>query len=470
MSILELSIEQLGRAYRSRETTPIEATAASLARIEALDGRLNSFITVTRELAQRQARQAQDELARGVDRGPLHGVPIALKDLYATKGIRTTAHSRALVDWVPDQDAAVTERLQAAGAVLLGKLAMHEFAWGAPGFDNPFPPARNPWDPTRAPGGSSSGSGVAVAARLCFGAMGSDTGGSIRSPAHLCGITGLKTTYGLVSRFGVVPLAWSLDTCGPMARTVEDCALLLQAIAGFDRCDDASANQPIPDYRQAISRGTEGLRIGVPWSWIDGTDGLDAEVRAAFAAALVVLKGQGMEVVEVDGTPFAEARVPQMIIMLAEAYAYHEERLKTRPQDLGSGPRARLREASLLTAADYIQAQRARSALGKQMHAILQTVDAVVTPGGAKPAVTFEDYVATSAAPTPISFTGPFNLYGGPALVVPCGFTEGGLPVGLQIAGRAFDESSVLRIGAAYQHATDWHTRAPAIITEGALA
>src|SRR5581483_6086840 len=207
--------------------------------IEAVDGRINSFVTLTHDLARQQARQAQEDFAHGIDRGPLQGVPIALKDLYATKGIRTTAHSRVLLDWIPDYNSACTERLHDAGAILLGKLAMHEFAWGAPGFDTPFPPARNPWDISRAPGGSSSGSGAALAARLCFGALGSDTGGSIRSPAHACGITGLKTTYGLVSRYGVVPLSWSLDTCGPMARTVEDCAAMLDVIAGYDARDHA---------------------------------------------------------------------------------------------------------------------------------------------------------------------------------------------------------------------------------------
>ncbi|MBV9582243.1 MAG: amidase [Chloroflexi bacterium] len=459
--ICSLSIEQLAQAYRAGDTSPVEATEATLARIEATDSHIHSFVTLTPDLALEQARQARDELAHGKDRGPLHGVPIALKDLYATRGIRTTAHSRVLLDWIPDEDAACTTRLFAAGGVLLGKLAMHEFAWGAPGFDTPFPPARNPWDLSRAPGGSSSGSGTALAARQCFGAMGSDTGGSIRSPAHLCSITGLKTTYGLVSRFGVVPLSWSLDTCGPMARTVEDCAVMLNVIAGYDQRDPASVRRPGIDYRAAIGGSIHGLRVGVPYTWLDSAGGLDPEVRTIFDVAVAELKSAGAVVVEVDGQPFVDARIPQLTIMLAEAYAYHEADLKTRPQDFGSGPRTRLHEASVLTAADYIQAQRSRSAIARRIDDLFETVDLVVTPGGARPAVTFEEYLSNSTSPAPIGFTSAFNLYGGPAIVVPCGFTASGLPVGLQLAGRSFDESTVLRAAAAYQHSTHWHLRAP---------
>ena len=456
-----LSIEQLARAYRVGDVSPVEATEAALAHIEAVDPRVNSFVTLTPDLALKQARQAQDELAHGNDRGPLHGVPIGLKDLYATRGIRTTAHSRVLLDWIPDEDAACTSRLYDAGAVLLGKLAMHEFAWGAPGFDTPFPPARNPWDLSRSPGGSSSGSGAALAARLCFGAMGSDTGGSIRSPAHLCNVTGLKTTYGLVSRYGVVPLSWSLDTCGPMARTVEDCAVMLSVIAGYDSRDPASVRRPAIDYRADVGGSIRGLRVGVPQTWLDATVGLDPEVRTSVDVAVAELKSAGALVVEVDGQPFVDARIPQMTIMLAEAYAYHEADLKTRPHDFGSGPRTRLQEAMVLTAADYIQAQRIRSAVSHRIDDLFQTVDLVVSPGGARPAVKFEEYVSNSMSATPMSFTGPFNLYGGPAIVVPCGFTASGLPIGLQIAGPGFEESTVLRAAAVYQHNTDWHIRAP---------
>ncbi len=460
---LSLSLAELARSYRRHEVSPVEVTAAALERTEELDGRLHSFITVTAGPAMQQAEAAEHELAAGVDRGPLQGVPLALKDLYATKGIRTTAHSRVMMDWSPDEDATVTARLAAAGAVLLGKLARHEFAWGAAGFDTPFPPACNPWNIECIPGGSSSGSGVAVAARLCFGAMGSDTGGSIRMPAHLCGITGLKTTYGLVSRHGVIPLAWSLDTCGPMARSAEDCALMLQAVAGYDPRDAASAQTPIPDYAAALARPLGRLRVGVPRSWIEEGEGPNAEILAAFEQALGRLRDLGAEVVDVDGAVFSDARAPHLIVMMAEAYAYHEASLKLRPQDYGALVRERLYEVAQTSAADYIQAQRARDAVVRRARVLFEQVDVVATPSGPKPAEPFADTAAMP--PARFSYSGAFNLIGGPAISVPCGFTAAGLPIGLQLAGRNFDETTVLSLAHAYQQTTDWHTAAPPIVT-----
>ncbi|MDE3075660.1 MAG: amidase [Chloroflexota bacterium] len=461
---LSLSIAELGRTYRRREVSPVEATAAALQRIERLDPQLHSFITVTSDLAMKQAAAAEQELARGMDRGPLHGVPIGLKDLYATKGIRTTAHSKILQDWIPDEDATVTTKLYQAGVVLLGKLAMHEFAWGPPpDFDLPFPPARNPWDLERVPGGSSSGSGVALAARLCFGAMGSDTGGSIRSPAHLCGIVGLKTTYGLVSRHGVVPLSWSLDSCGPMARTVEDCAILLQAIAGRDPADPASADRPLPNYRAALGGAILGRRIGVPRSWIFDGDGPDPDVAAAFETALSALQDLGAELVDVDGRIFVDARYPQMVIMMSEAYAYHEANFKARPQDYGPVVRNRLREVAVTSAADYIQAQRARTVISREIDAVFAHVDAVVTPMAARPAERFQDYSPAAAARI-TNFSGAFNLYGGPAICVPCGFSRDGLPIGLQIAGRHFDEPAVLSLAYAYEQVASCSQQEPPVL------
>ncbi|HLQ34466.1 MAG TPA: amidase [Chloroflexota bacterium] len=459
---LSLTIVELAAAYRRQELSPVDVTEAAFQRIEAVDGRLNSFVTVTQELATSQARIAQEELARGVDRGPLHGVPVALKDLYATKGIRTTAHSRVLLDWIPDEDATAVSRLYDAGVVMLGKLAMHEFAYGGPSFDSAFPPARNPWNPDHITGGSSSGSGGALAARLCFGALGSDTGGSIRNPANLCGIVGLKPTYGLVSRHGVVPLSWSLDHCGPMARTVEDCAILLQAIAGHDPADPASASVPIPDYRAGLQGSARGLRLGVPRSWFDEGEGTDAEVLQAFEEALRVLRDAGAITVEVDGTVFAEARAANMTILVAEAYAYHEENLKIRPQDYGSSVLARIRDGALLSAADYIQAQRARSVIVRRIGKMFGDVDAIVSPAGPRVAAAFEGYDPGVTYKTP-SYTNVFNLTGMPAVSIPCGFGASGLPIGLQIAGRAFDEPTVLRLAHIYQQATDWHTRAPGL-------
>ena len=460
--VLALSIAELAQQYRTKALSPVEVTQACLDRIAAVDGRLQAFITLTADRALAQARTAQDELAGGVDRGPLQGVPFALKDLYATKGIRTTAHSKVLLDWVPDADAFVTSRLYQAGIALLGKLAMHEFAFGFPGMDTPFPPARNPWNTDCVTGGSSSGSGAALAGLECYGSLGSDTGGSIRNPAHLCGIVGLKPTYGLVSRAGVVPLSWSLDHCGPMARTVEDCAIILQAIAGHDPLDPASANVAVPDYRAGLGGSLRGLRAAIPRSWFDEGEGTDPEVLAAFDAAVAVLRDAGVQVREVDGAPFAEARYPNMTILSAEAYSYHEDTIRERPQDYSLAVRNRIREGAFLSAADYLQAQRARTALIRRIQAVFDDADLVLSPAGPRTAATFEATLADPGAQNRVpSYTNAFNLTGLPAISVPCGFSSAGLPIGLQIAGRAFDEATVLRVAHAYQRATAWHTQHP---------
>ncbi len=460
--VLALSIAELAQQYRTGGLSPVEVTQACLDRIAAVDGRLQAFITLTADRALAQARTAQDELAHGVDRGPLQGVPFALKDLYATKGIRTTAHSKVLLDWVPDADAFVTGRLYAAGIALLGKLAMHEFAFGFSGVDTPFPPARNPWNTECVTGGSSSGSGAALAGLECYGSLGSDTGGSIRNPAHLCGIVGLKPTYGLVSRAGVVPLSWSLDHCGPMARTVEDCAIILQAIAGHDPQDPASANVAASDYRAALGGSLRGLRAAIPRSWFGEGEGTDPEVLAAFDAAVAVLVDAGVQVHEVDGADFEAARYPNMTILSAEAYSYHEVTIRERPQDYSAGVRNRIREGAFLSAADYLAAQRARTGFIRRIQAVFDGADLVLSPAGPRTAATFE---ATLADPgmanrTP-SYTNAFNLTGLPAISVPCGLSRAGLPIGLQIAGRAFAEATVLRAAHVYQRATAWHTQHP---------
>lgn len=458
-----LSIAEAAAAFRRKQLSPVELTRLLLDRIDAVDGNVNSYVTRTDELAMAQARQAEIELAAGNDRGPLHGIPIALKDLYQTAGIRTTAHSRVLADWVPSEDAAATARLQEAGMVLLGKLAMSEFALGGPSPEQPFPPARNPWNLERMPGGSSSGSGAALAAGLCLGTLGSDTGGSIRGPASMCGISGIKPTYGLVSRYGVVPLAWSLDHAGPMARTAEDCALLLQAIAGHDPRDPASANVPVPDYRATLNDGVRGLRLGVPRSWFAaGEYAADADILAAVDAALGVLEQLGATIVEVDGAPFAAARSPNSTIMIAEAYAYHEQTLRERPEDYGAVIRGRFRQGAFLSAADYIQAQRVRSRIIAEVNDILRTVDALVMPTSASPAQPFGDIPVEMTLRT-LAYTSAFNLTGLPAISIPCGFNAAGLPLSLQIAGHAFDDATVLRIAHVYQQVTDWHQRRPAL-------
>jgi aspartyl-tRNA(Asn)/glutamyl-tRNA(Gln) amidotransferase subunit A len=455
-----LTITGLAAAIRGREVSPTEITRLMLERIERIDPRINSFITVTGDLALQQAKDAEQALATGKDVGPLQGVPIALKDLYATKGIRTTGHSKVLVDWVPDEDATVTTQLREAGTVLLGKLAMHEFAFGAPGFDTPFPPARNPWNTDHITGGSSSGSGAALAAGLAFGSLGSDTGGSIRSPAAFCGIAGIKPTYGRTSRAGVLPLSWSLDHVGPMARCVADCALMLQAISGYDPTDPASADTEVPDFSARLEDGVAGLRIGVPWEWLNENEGTHPEVVAAFEEAIGTLRTLGAQVSGVDASPFIKARAANTIIMIAEAYAYHENTLKTNPYDLSAGVRSRAREGAFITAADYVDAQRARVVLSGQVRSILREVDVIASPAAPQPAESFEEQDPEARYRWP-SYTPVYNLTGLPAMSVPCGFSSDGLPIGLQIAGRAFDEATVLRVGRAFERATDWHQRHP---------
>ena len=457
-----LTIAQAAGLIRAGELSPLEITQACLDRIDEIDSQINSFITVTAELALAQAKAAEQELAAGRDRGPLHGIPVALKDLYATKGVLTTGHSKVLQDWIPDEDATVTTMLREAGAVLIGKLAMHEFAFGPVSFDLPFPPARNPWNRNHVTGGSSSGSGAALAAGLCFGSLGSDSGGSVRNPASQCSIVGLKPTYGRVSRHGVLPLGWSVDHVGPMARSVEDTALMMQVIAGPDSRDPASAPEPVPDFSAQLGKGVQGLRFGVPREWLDEGLGTHPEVKAGFESALEVLTSLGARIETVDSVPFIESRPANTIILTSEAYAIHEETLQKRPQDLSEKLRTRLREGAYFSAADLIQAQRARTTIGQQIGQILSDYDAILSPTTPRPGEAFDEF-DPEARYGPPSFTNPFNLTGLPAISVPCGFTAAGLPFGLQIAGRAFDEASILRIARAYEEATPWNDQHPEI-------
>jgi aspartyl-tRNA(Asn)/glutamyl-tRNA(Gln) amidotransferase subunit A len=458
--LLLCTIVEAAAAIRSGEVTAVDLAAAELDRIDALDDRLHSYVLVTREVALQQAAEAGRELEAGRDRGPLHGIPIALKDLYATHGIRTTGHSRVLLDWIPDVDATAAARLRAAGAVLLGKQGMSEFAFG--GYANePFPSPRNPWNTAHEPGGSSSGSGVGVAAGLCFASLGSDTGGSIRKPASHCGVVGIKPTYGRVSRHGVLPLAWSLDHAGPLTRSVEDAAIVLGLIAGHDPLDPTSSSEPVPDYRAGLGRDIRGLRLGVPWTWLHELGTIDTEVVAAFEAALDVLRAQGAVVVEVDGQPFIDARSPNTIILTSEAYAYHEDTLRHRPELLGKGIRNRLREAAFLGAADYLAAQRARTVIRAHVREILGTVDAILSPTSATAGEAFARIDPETRFREP-SFVNPADLLGHPAISVPCGFSSAGLPIGLQIAAGPFEEALVLQLAHAYEQATDWHDRHPA--------
>ena len=463
-SLCYLTIAEAGAALRSKQLSAVELADACLGRIGAHDGKLHSFITLTQDLAIEQARQAEKELRGGTDRGPLHGIPIALKDLYMTKGIRTTCHSAVLENWLPDHDATTVTKLRTAGAILLGKLGMHEFAFGGPSVDAPFPAVRNPWNTAHIPGGSSSGSGSALAAGFCYGALGSDTGGSIRTPSSHCGIVGIKPTYGRCSRYGVIPLSWSLDHTGPMARSVEDCAIMLQVLSGYDPQDNASANVEVPNFQAGMKdRNINGLRVGVPrMNWFDENLGIDPKTEAVFNQALKVLQSLGAKIIEIDGKPFSVARKANQTILICEAYAYHEKTMQETPMKFGSSVRRRILEGAFLSAADYLTAQRARSVLTQQVNANFSQLDVFAVPGAARPPEAFDSMDPNEQNLRP-SFTNPFNLTGLPALTLPCGFTAGNLPAGIQFVAPAFQEATCFRVAYAYEQATEWHNHRPAL-------
>ena len=458
-----LTIHQAGELIRNGELSPVELTRACLERIQDTDERLRSFILLLADEALEQARTAEAEILRGSYRGPLHGIPFALKDLYDTAGVRTTSGSQVDIDRVPTEDATTTARLKGAGGILLGKLAMHEFALGGPDWTTPFEPARNPWNLDHITGGSSSGSGSSVASGQCLGALGSCTGGSIRGPASLCGIVGLKATYGRVSRFGVVTLSWSQDHAGPMTRTVEDTAYMLQAIAGHDPKDPTSSRAPVPDYSLSLREDIRGVKIGLPRHYFfDDDPGVNREVVARVEQAVTVLEELGAEVQEVTLPSLEYVRAANSVIMVSEAYAYHEPNLKTRPQEFGEIVRSRFRIGGLLNASDYLQAQRVRAWARREFSQVMKTVDFLVTPTMTQPAAAFEGFDPTSTVRGK-SFTAPFNVTGLPAISVPCGFTEGGLPIGMQIAGKPFDEPGVIQAAYTYQQHAGWRELHPSI-------
>ena len=458
-----LTIKEAAGLIRSKELSPVELIRACLERIDNTDGQLHSFITLLREEALEQARTAEAEILRGDYKGPLHGIPIALKDLYDTAGVRTTSGSKVDFDRVPEEDATTTARLKAAGSMLMGKLAMHEFALGGPDFTTPFEPARNPWNLDYVTGGSSSGSGSSVASGQCMGALGSCTGGSIRGPASWCGIVGIKATYGRVSRAGVVTLSWSQDHCGPMTWTVEDTAYMLQAIAGYDPKDPTTSAAPVPDYSRALREDVKGLTFGVPRHFFfDPHPNVNPEVVATVEKGLKALEELGANLEEVNIPSLEYVRAANSVIMLSEAYAFHERNLKERPQDFGEMVRARFRIGGVLSASDYIKAQRCRKWVNREVADVLRRVDLLVTPTMTQPAAAFEGFDATSTIRGP-SFTAPFNVTGLPAISVPCGFTAGGLPVGMQIVGKPFDEPTVLRAAYTYQQHARWFERRPPI-------
>jgi aspartyl-tRNA(Asn)/glutamyl-tRNA(Gln) amidotransferase subunit A len=462
--LTEITIAAAGRAFRSGDLSPVELTDAYLARIEALDGDLHAYLEVTSERARAEARTAEAELRAGDDRGPLHGIPYGLKDIYETAGLRTTAHSKLLEHHVPSADCTVQQKLHAGGGVLLGKQATWEFAYGGPSFDLPWPPARNPWDLSRSTLGSSSGAGASIAAGMCAGAMGSDTGGSIRMPAAVCGIAGHKPTYGLVSRKGVLPNSYTFDHCGPMAWTAEDCALMMQVIAGFDPGDPGSLDVPVPDFVGALDAPLSGLRIGWVRHWYEEEVNATPAVVAAMQTSVAALRELGCTVTEVtlpSLRDFTDCKTP---ITLAEIYAIHEHDLKTRPNDFGRSLRWRITPGALVRAEDYVQAMRWRTELTARTLAIFDEVDLLVTAGGFSeaPPLAEEDPPTFLGAAVP-SITTPYNLTGMPALSVCNGFGDGGLPLAIQIAGAPLDDARVLALGVALERITDFRSHRPAI-------
>jgi aspartyl-tRNA(Asn)/glutamyl-tRNA(Gln) amidotransferase subunit A len=454
---VSVTISDLAQRLRRREISPVEVTRDCLARIEKLNPALNAFITVMAESAMTDAREAEGEIGRGEWRGALHGVPVALKDLIDTVGVRTTAASALYKDRVPNEDSEVVRRLREAGAVIVGKNNLHEFAYGGSSLVSYFGDVHNPWDVGRIAGGSSGGSAAAVAAGLAYAAIGTDTAGSIREPAALCGCVGLKPTYGRVSSRGVIPLSASLDHIGPLAATVEDAAIVLQAIAGYDPADVTSVNVLVADYVSALRERVKGMRVGVPREYF--YDDLDGEVAAAMEHALAGLQSLGAELREV------KLDVPtDRMLQAAESYAYHAQNVERSPQSYQAETVRRIRSGEKVTAAEYIQRRREQDEARRNLRAIFGEVDVLVTPTMPMAAPAIAELKANPDALRPAELrllrnTRPFNVWGLPAISVPCGFTQGGLPIGMQIAGAHWREDLVLRVAYAYEQATAWHKR-----------
>lgn len=464
-----LTVAQLAAKVASRELSPVTLTESFLARIAALDNQLDAFITLTADLARQQARQAEQDIARGHYRGPLHGIPFALKDIYETAGIRTTACSKTLVNHVPVENATTVQRLLDAGAVLLGKLVTHEFASGGPSLDLPWPPARNPWNTAHFTGGSSSGAGAAVAAGFAPYALGTDTGGSIRIPSAYCGLAGIKPTYGRVSRRGVMPNSYTFDHCGPMAWTAEDCAMVLQVIAGHDPRDPASARQAVPDFLTTLNAGVCGLRVGLPRHLWEDEAPVAREAQAAFDQALAVLRELGASMDAVRMRKRQQYNDVRSVISRSELLSIYDRDLRERPGDFGADFLARNLAACMYTAGDVVRAQRERRRMVAEIEPLFAQVDVLLTPAPS-PAPRLDSLLGGGFADkweNPNLYV-PFSLLGLPAMVVCTGYTDDGLPLSMQIVGRPFDEATVLRVGHAYERATRWRERRPPL-APGAL-
>src|SRR5580692_1378429 len=456
-----LTIAEASNLIARRKLSPVELTEAYLARIEALDHLLDSFVTLTASRARTEAKAAEATIMASGPVSRMHGIPYCLKDIYETAGIRTTAMSKLLADNVPDRDSYCQEKLVAAGGVMLGKNATWEFAHGGPSWDVLFPPARNPWNRDHSPAGSSSGSGAAIAAGFSPATLGSDTGGSIRGPAAACGIAGLKPTYGLVSRRGVLPNCFSHDHVGPLAWTSEDVAILVSIVAGHDPHDPGSADVPARDYAACIDAPVAGMVIGVPWRWLEEEAPCTSDTRAGLDAALAVFRDLGATIRAVEPPPIQLFNDAKKIIAIAELYSIHEKDLKTRPELFGASLRYRIIAGSLVRAENYVQAMRVRRDLAMAMQQVFTTIDLMMLPTG-EPAGKLEPVPHSSLFTDP-SYMTAFNVSGNPALSVCSGFAANGMPQSLQIVGRLFEDATVLRAGHAYEKATPWRNRRPAL-------
>ena len=469
MELTGLTIQEASGLLEAKTLSPLELVRASLERIHELNPKLNAYITVMADSALEAASTAEAEIQRGDYRGPLHGVPVSLKDLYYTNGTRTTAGSKILAHFVPEYDATVSARLRDAGAVIVGKTNMHEFASGA--ADNPhYGAVKNPWNLDHITGGTSAGSGAAVAAWTDLASMGSDTGGSVRVPAALCGVVGLKPTYGLVSRYGIVPGSWSLDHTGPLTRTAADAAIVLRAVAGYDANDPSSAHVPIPDYLEALDGDVRGLRVGVPKEYF--WEGLDAEVETLVSGAIATLGELGCVTQEVSLPAVRHSPDASVLIAAGEVASVHHEWLRTRPEDYGEDVLIQYQQASMEPAVHYIKAQQVRRRITEELQGAFEKVDLLVTPSVGFPAPRAEEERNRSknkvSRETPYGrLFRPFNLSGHPAVSVPCGFTKAGLPTAFQLVGGYFREAAILNAAHAYQGVTDWHLRVPAIPEDG---
>ena len=463
-----LTIREAAALLHKREVSPVELVEATLDRIDRLQPTLKAFITVMHEAARRDARRAEAEIGRGRYRGPLHGIPVSLKDLYYTRGVRTTAGSKVLGNFVPSHDSTVTARLRRAGAVIVGKNNLHEFAPGSSNDNAHYGTCRNPWNQGCIPGGSSGGSAVAVATSMGMASLGSDTAGSIRIPASLCGVVGLKPTFGRVSCHGVVALSCSLDTVGPLTRTAEDCALVMEAIAGHDPKDPVSIRAPVERYSEALKADLAGLRVGVPREHFFPT--ATAEVADLVRNGVRVLEDLGASVREVSLPLAGVSTHAANVITRSESAAYHEHWLATQGDDYSPDIRHRLETGFYFSAVDYIKAQKIRTLVRQEFDRVMDEVDLIVAPTTPVPATPIGSPEPVGAPGSEqegilllVTLTRPHNVTGLPAISIPCGFTADGLPVGMQLGGRALGEATVLRAAHAYQQATDWHARRPPV-------